>query len=558
MAISPRDASARIAPDRQTREQWRSQAQIDIDRILYSPEFRRLGGVTQVVPPEDEYHFHDRLSHSLKVAQVAATLARMVVSNAKQGDGDSFANFELEQWVDPDHCFAAGLAHDIGHPPFGHAGEAALQGILKSKGDRNEQLLADEQSQPRRGASDSSRLAQRSFEGNAQSTRVVSELSFRGDQVGAGLNLTLRTVAAIAKYPWVKGGHPVSQPKLERKWSFYPEAASVLQDLIDGRFVQSVIGKDGSVAKVHRWVEAEIMDWADDISYAVHDLDDFYRARLIPLSQILSKFENTEPNFPWCDRNFRFVNDDYIREALQFAKAKMTEFQKYSEMFDNCREGGSGRSNDELNKAFDQIAGFADMFSLSSSFSATHEAQGDLRRFSSGVIRYLSEAASIVVNDDTRRVQLRLEPTAVLVAEFFKALNSYYVIESINLAAMQRGQEVSLEALFSHLFDLAARWVEGKPNGMDSGRLPARLRSYLKTQIENDRGDSTILGSDDISELDKRSSASEEKAAEVEDCIAIAVLDYIASLRDGQAACLVDVLSGKRSSSPMAGGWLNT
>ena len=107
-------------------EAWRTAAEVDADRVFYSPEFRRLSGVTQVVPPQDGYHFHERLSHSLKVAQIAATLARQVVSQSSLP-----ADVDVTEWVDPEYCYVAGLVHDIGHPPFGHAGEQQLQRLLE-------------------------------------------------------------------------------------------------------------------------------------------------------------------------------------------------------------------------------------------------------------------------------------------------------------------------------------------------------------------------------------------------------------------------------------------
>ncbi|MBB5831028.1 dGTPase [Brachybacterium aquaticum] len=510
--------------------------------------------MTQVVPPEEEFHYHDRLSHSIKVAQVSATLARMLVYRANEGGRECFAEINLEEWVDPDHCYAAGLAHDIGHPPFGHAGEAALQQILELMGEKDEQFWdLDSQAAIELTNSDSSRLAERSFEGNAQSTRVVSKLSFRGDGLNAGLNLTLRTMAAIAKYPWAKGGHPVGQNKLAQKWSFYPEEVGILDKLVRAGFVQPVTDKNGAVIRVHRWVEAEIMDWADDISYAVHDLDDFYRARLIPLGQILLEIQRTRPTINWFESSFDFGHDADIGEALQYISAKLKSFQERSQASFNDPAQTPGRAGgrmEEFNAAFEQIRSLAQEFTRSSDFSGTHEAHADLRRFSSAVIKYLSEAASLGFDAETQRVQLRLDPTAVLVAEFFKAINSYFVIESINLAAMQYGQQFNLYSLFSGLHDLTAEWMEKQAENKKSNRLPARLRSYLTTQA--------APGQATIPVAENPTSTEDVADAPGEDLIAIAVLDYITSLRDAQAAHLAAQLRGARETPTVAGNWLNT
>lgn len=536
-----RDGAVRLGSSNRSQEDWRTHAQVDVDRLLYSPEFRRLAGVTQVVPPEDDFHFHDRLSHSIKVGQVAASLARMLVYQAKAGADEALLSIDLGEWVDPDHCYAAALAHDIGHPPYGHAGENALQAILESM-ENEEFWQSDSSSDYGEFKSDGMRLAERSFEGNAQSTRVVSELSFRGDGVNKGLNLTLRTMAGIAKYPWTRGGHPAGQPKLARKWSFYPEEADVLESLVECGFVVSEKDDAGTVVRVHRWVEAEIMDWADDISYAVHDIDDFYRLGLVPLHQILNSLDSKPRGITWHQTTFEYVEYDEIREAFQYIAAKLKDFQRRSQLEAETSEPDLAREkilNDQFDSAFEQIKVFALSLQRTADFSGTREAQGDLRRFSSAVITYLCSAASLEVND-LERVQLRLDPVGVLVAEFFKAINSYFVIESVNLAAMQHGQERSLYMLFEGLFDLATQWMEKRADGKKSNRLPARLRSYL-----------TVLAEE---------SAKPDGAADPADegLIAIAVLDYITSLRDAQASHLAAQLAGLRETAAVATAWLNT
>ncbi|MGX1597908.1 dGTP triphosphohydrolase [Dietzia maris] len=540
MGGAVRDGAIRLVSTNRSQEKWRSHAQVDIDRLLYSPEFRRLAGVTQVVPPEDDFHFHDRLSHSIKVAQVAASLARMLVHQSQMGGDEAFSVVDIREWVDPDHCYAAALAHDIGHPPFGHAGENALQTLLESMKEE-EFLLPDTSSEYGDFVPDGSRLAERSFEGNAQSTRVVSELSFRGDGVNRGLNLTLRTIAGIAKYPWLRGGHPAGQPKLAKKWSFYPEEGDVLDRLVEYGFVLPEKDGDGRVVRVQRWVEAEIMDWADDISYAVHDIDDFYRLGLVPLHQILNSVRAAPTAIKWHKATFEYVEYDEVREAFEYIAAKLKSFQRRSQSegaTSNCDLDGEEVLNGQFDAAFEQIRLLAQTMRRTANFSGTREAHGDLRRFSSAVITYLSSAASLEINE-SGRVQLRLDPVGVLVAEFFKAINSYFVIESVNLAAMQHGQEYSLYMLFDGLFYLAAEWLKKRADGEKSNRLPARLRSYL-----------TVLAEEGAEPGSMAENADEE-------LIAIAVLDYITSLRDAQASHLAAQLTGIRETAAVATAWLN-
>lgn len=125
----------------------RQESQRDRDRLLYSSAFRRLAGVTQVIAPGEGHVFHNRLTHSLKVAQIARRLAERILS--KQ------SSLAEQLGVDPDVCEAAALAHDLGHPPFGHVAEKELDRLVVEHG------LMD------------------GFEGNAQSFRIVNSLSVR-------------------------------------------------------------------------------------------------------------------------------------------------------------------------------------------------------------------------------------------------------------------------------------------------------------------------------------------------------------------------------------------
>lgn len=226
----------------------RSPFRRDRDRVLYSPHFARLAEITQVVSPDRGYVFHNRLTHSIKVAQVARTIGEMFLSKHP-------AECRALGGIDPDAAEAAGLAHDLGHPPFGHIAEEALDELVRGA-----------------GVSDG-------FEGNAQSFRLVCRLTV-GDawtsddnEVGApvaGLNLTRSSLGGIVKYPWSHGGNP-DKP---RKWGFYQDEADYFQWV-----------RGGTAGQV-RTLIAEVMDWADDVTYAIHDLLDFYKAGLIPLELV--------------------------------------------------------------------------------------------------------------------------------------------------------------------------------------------------------------------------------------------------------------------------------
>lgn len=477
---------------------WRSDAQVDADRILYSSEFRRLAGVTQVMSPQDDYVFHDRLTHSLKVAQVAATLARRLIA---QGQVDGIDAEELHSAIDPEICYVAGLAHDLGHPPFGHAAEEELQKILacgkSSGGAANRSILRD------------------SFEGNAQSFRIIALLSQRKFQLDddfsqpTGLNLTWRSLAAISKYPWRKGGNPTNLKKLEKKWGFYDTEYRYHDELVSRNLISLTLTADGTVQAVSRSIEAEIMDWADDIAYAVHDLEDFHKSGKISLDRLglISKPPHT--------------TDSEYESLLDFALPRLERAPDLTQADLSDQEMLIKLIQEHVNVRLPQTP-----------FSGSPQSQGELIQFSSNATAFLESQAT--VQKINGRLQLVVRPDGRIIAEFLKSLTKYYVINDSTLETMQFGQRKVIADLFAILHQMTVKiFIDDGSAGQEAKRLPARLYTYMLIAM-NATG---------------AHQSDEDRAAR-------AVVDFICSLTDKQASFLHQRLTGN-SISQLSPYWLN-
>src|SRR5262245_59319850 len=172
--------------------------QLDRDRVLYSTAFRRLAGVTQVVSPSEGEVFHNRLTHTLKVAQIARRLAEMFLER------DRKARTKLaDEWggIEPEVVEAAALAHDLGHPPFGHVAEEEL-GHLVAAIVHSEKTSKDSKAKATPPTEEDLKKCE-GYEGNAQSFRILTALSVRRPGATCGLDLTRATLHATLKYPWV-------------------------------------------------------------------------------------------------------------------------------------------------------------------------------------------------------------------------------------------------------------------------------------------------------------------------------------------------------------------
>lgn len=347
---------------------YRAPSQRDRDRVLYSSSFRRLAEVTQVVAANSGYVFHNRLTHSLQVAQVGRRIAEKL----------NLLQPETKEFVDPDVVEAACLAHDLGHPPFGHIAEQKLDTLAKKIG---------------------------GFEGNAQSFRIVTRLASRSPDYG-GLDLTAATLAAILKYPWLRGGNP-EKPS---KWGAYSSERR------DFEFACELLPGENQ-----RTIEANLMDWADDITYSVHDLEDFFRAARMPL-HLLAQRESRE-------RNFFFDN--------------VFERRKNDEEFSRKQD---------LKEAFRDL--LVSTFSIPNAYNGSSAHRSALRNFTATLIgRYVGGTSIDKANAVPR---LRVDPDLRLEVIMLKELTWTYVIEAPSLAAQQYGQQKVIGDLYE-IYSAAAK-----------------------------------------------------------------------------------------------------
>lgn len=349
----------------------REAAQVDRDRILYSSALRRLAEVTQVVGAREGHVFHNRLTHTLKVAQLSRRLAEQL---RRQYPG------RLDQTLlDPEVTEAAALAHDLGHPPFGHIAEKELDRLVKNAGDPD------------------------GFEGNAQSFRIVTTLAAHSEEY-PGLNLTRRTLNAILKYPWQEGDGP--KPG---KFGAYR--------VDEDDFLFARADTEGQ----HQSLEAAVMDYADSVTYSVHDLFDFYQAGLIPVWE---------------------VNDDLPDHLVEF------------------KNGGKIDAGlvDAHQEALENLVALMP----GTAFQGSHHERIEARSASSWLINEF--VSHVELSEADGQLGVKVPDSVVVRMRFLQNLVWRYVISSSRLASQQVGQVRIIRDLF-RLYITSIR-----------GRLPHGLR----------------------------------------------------------------------------------
>ncbi len=486
---------------------------VDRDRLVASPFFARLSGVTQVVSAGGSALLHNRLTHSLKVAQVARSIAERI-SSAE----DTRALVAKLGGCDPDVAEAAALGHDLGHPPFGHLGEQVLDRIA-----RHRYGLAD------------------GFEGNAQTFRIVTTTEV-GGPVPRGLNLTAAVRASLLKYPWARlhrpQPHPSALPVPPRGAAEPPQApgsGSAKFSAYSTELDELAACRAPFADRIEYWqqtVEASVMDLADDIAYAIHDLQDFHRIGVLQHAAVATELGH------WLSRS---------SELAVLPEAELVETHRKP-----------GRSLEHLRRRLHakdswiaDAGAFADAVArvraelvdelLGIPFDGSVEAEQATARFSARWTARLAEGVVVTPSPSPRTGHVTLAPAQWHEVQVLKFVHKRFVLQRPDLALHQRGQA----SLIVTLVDALDAWLTDRE---ETSRLPRRLHDL----VELAQAEYSELA-DDAPELLVGATGEPVRGADAVRALARgrAVIDFVASLTDQQAAAMLDAISG-RSAQPWA------
>ncbi|KUF18080.1 deoxyguanosinetriphosphate triphosphohydrolase family protein [Streptomyces silvensis] len=369
----------------------RSGFEHDVDRILYSTQWRALAGKSQVVASAELGAYHTRLTHSMKVAQLGRRMAERL---ERRYGGPNPALVE-----------AACMAHDIGHPPFGHAGETALRATM------DELHFAA-------GVLDS-------FEGNAQTLHILTFLAAHKHGGHRGLHLTRACLDAATKYPWERAPRDTDRAR-HAKWGVYAVDRQAFAWVRAGRADEAVP------------VEEQVMDWADDVTYACHDVEDFYRTGLIPLAALFPP-----PGAAGGD------TERETQRFLDYVAAKR-------------RRAGAGFDRDE---ALHLLADIAKALSIAGPYSGRHADDVAVNARTAKLIDHFTRDIELEV---TGTAAIRYGARLVVPAErraaceLLKELVWCYVIDRPALATQQHGKRRIVSELL--------RWTHDSPRLLPADR----------------------------------------------------------------------------------------
>lgn len=509
-------AERRIRRAQEGAESWEplaagsnSEFRVDLERLRFCPSFARLAEVTQVVTANaTDGVVHNRLTHSIKVTALARALAVQLVETVDPAVVDA--------WGGLDHVVAqaGAVAHDLGHPPFGHLGEQTLDRIAQSQF----------------GLTDG-------FEGNAQTFRIITELEVFGSGT-SGLNLTTAVRAAVLKYPWgrthVPNPHPLTWNDRPRganpggpgegavKFNAYLPELDEMEDVVNGL----------GLPPGRQSLECSVMDLADDIAYSLHDLEDFHRSGVLQYSPIAGEFRAWRDDahhwseVPGADleRLHRTPGAglERLRRNIETKDAWVYDLDLFWRAVDSIRhefvDGVLIQPYDGSRLADRIISGFVDRW---------------IQRFSSLV--------ELNLDPNPRSPLVTVSPPAWHEIQVLKFVHQYFVLHRPDLAMVQRGQSMILAELVRTFDD----WLSDR---LDALRAPRRLLDLVGLAEEGYRE----VSEQHPERLDGHTSDTELARM----ARGRGIIDFVAGLTDSQAIAYAGRLSSGSSGLLWASGVL--
>ena len=408
-------------------ERERSAFKKDYARLLHAPSFRRLQGKTQLFPGAESDFFRNRLTHSLEVAQIASGIADFL--------NDSTPKLE----IDRDLVQFAALAHDLGHPPFGHNGEHALDDLMRHHG---------------------------GFEGNAQTLHMLSctERKLVKERDGShsssyGLDLTYRSLASVLKYDQPI---PLKKKKNEGLAKGYYH---VEQDLVQDIKARVAPGFKGKFKTVECW----IMDIADDIAYSTYDLEDSLHAGFVNSAKLLAALFQDKDIVIQVSKEtnkalVEFGYDTLQKDELWYTASELLDATDYENPTTTGYEGSLIGRGLDLVRTVDK----SQLWCKDSLYRTLYTAER---------VGKLIHQVSIDVNKQFPALsKVKLQRDGLLGVEIFKHLNRALVIHSPKLAIVQyRGKDI-VKRVFTAILEsngalLSDKWRQAFNDASDeSGR----------------------------------------------------------------------------------------
>jgi dGTPase len=399
--------------------EYRSEFRRDYARLLHCPSFRRLNRKRQLLPNDESDFFRNRLTHSMEVAQIAKTIA------LKLNKSHSYFNRPSEPercHIDVDLVEFAGLAHDLGHPPFGHTGEAALDELMRTFG---------------------------GFEGNAQTIRILTRLEKKvtvtlGTTFGinndprVGLNLTYRTIASVLKYDHEITATRAQHGTMEK--GYYASEKAIV-----GKVKQAV--STAQRIGAFKTVECAIMDISDDIAYSTYDLEDAFKAGLLSPLSLFSTIDRMD-----TQRRTTFLQDIVHSVQEVYATADRIDIeQKAVEVLRSFMTDFIGADKAEDLRALPAVEGLATSAILSDKLAGDGHARIAM---TSKLVNMAVESVEVeFTEDDPALSKVRLSYESLIRIETLKRVAWNGLIDSRKLKMIEWRERNMIREIFETLAD---------------------------------------------------------------------------------------------------------